>query len=356
VEAAAARRREDERKTTEIEFGRRMEDVRTEHDAQIERMRQQAIREAATQMQTVREGAEIATKEAMNALIVEHEGRTQQLEYDLTWAKKQQETAEDESKRCKARTEEDGEKADGLRCDLERVRLEAGFGRFVLVSKALGKLEKCRVAFQSAKDEEIATLTGEMKCRYENRQYKLEKNITILRKRTASCEERLKLVNATLLNHKRDVLIQNKVKGQDVSSKLEKIVRKIGALESKRQERSSKMTRLEDSIHEVEKQLQVHSQISALQGGRINITHARTKRRLDEEYESILSCIESTREEVTSLDDAMKSMIEEKDVANEEMRKVERSLVEVLVGQQKKLLSIISRDEGNEDPSNTIDL
>lgn len=68
-------------------------------------------------------------------------------------------------------------------------------------------------------------------------------------------------------------------------------------------------------------------------------------------YESILSCIESMREDLTSLDDAMNSLIKEKDVANEEMRKVERSLVEVLVGQQKKLLSIISRDEGTDDIS-----
>lgn len=260
-----------------------MGDMQIDYENRVDKSRQEAIQEIAVQMKTVKEGAEIATNEVMHTLMTEHEERTQQLEYDLTWANKQHEIAQKGFKQLKEKIDNDKEKDNDFQHDLEKVRLEAGYSKFVLTCKALSKLEKCRVVFQSAKDEEIATLTGEMKCKYENKQYKLEKNVTIMKKRTTSCEERLKMVNFTLLNHKRDVLIQNKVKGKDISSKLEITVRKINGMESKRQEHLLKRAKLEDGMRDIEKQLQAHSQISALQGGRINISHARTKRRLDEE-------------------------------------------------------------------------
>ena len=84
--------------------------------------------------------------------------------------------------------EEDKKTTDCMRLELDKVRRDAGFGRFMLISKALSKVEACRVVFQSAKDEEVTTLIGEMKCRYKSKQYKLEINITIMKKQMAYAE------------------------------------------------------------------------------------------------------------------------------------------------------------------------
>jgi predicted nucleic acid-binding Zn-ribbon protein len=62
-------------------------------------------------------------------------------------------------------------------------------------------------------------------------------------------------------------------------------------------------------------------------------------------YEQILSKIESKRDEINMVDEEMKDLTIEKNEANDQMRVLERSLVELLVEQQKKLLSI-SSDNG----------
>jgi predicted nuclease with TOPRIM domain len=72
----------------------------------------------------------------------------------------------------------------------------------------------------------------------------------------------------------------------------------------------------------------------------VNTSHTRRKRRLDEEYEQILCKIEMKREDLYSVEEEAKQLNTEKVKANDEMRKLEKSLVELLVEQQKTLFSI----------------
>ena len=55
-----------------------------------------------------------------------------------------------------------------------------------------------------------------------------------------------------------------------------------------------------------------------------------------------MSKIESKRDEINMVDDEMKDLTIEKNDVNDQMRVLERSLVELLVDQQKKLLTITS--------------
>ena len=59
-------------------------------------------------------------------------------------------------------------------------------------------------------------------------------------------------------------------------------------------------------------------------------------------YEQILSKIEVKRDEINVIDDELGDLTIEKNEFNDKMRGLERSLVELLVEQQKKLLSISS--------------
>ena len=61
-------------------------------------------------------------------------------------------------------------------------------------------------------------------------------------------------------------------------------------------------------------------------------------------YEQIITKIESKRDDLSSFDDELKTLDMDKVEINDKMRGLERSLVELLVEQQKKLLSISSND------------
>jgi len=59
------------------------------------------------------------------------------------------------------------------------------------------------------------------------------------------------------------------------------------------------------------------------------------KSRLDEEYEHLLGNIDSQREKITLIDSQIKNVLKNKEEEDNTMRELERSLVEILVGQQK---------------------
>ncbi|CAN0355186.1 unnamed protein product [Hapterophycus canaliculatus] len=69
---------------------------------------------------------------------------------------------------------------------------------------------------------------------------------------------------------------------------------------------------------------------------------ARKKRRLDEELEGLLEAMEAKRKSLVALDTKLNNLAESRSVKDDEMKGLERTLVQVLVEQQKKLLSLLS--------------
>ena len=94
-------------------------------------------------------------------------------------------------------------------------------------------------------------------------------------------------------------------------------------------------------MRELEGKIQEHSQTSSLQGGRINIAHARKKRALDEAYDVLLDKLESNREEIGSIDERLKEVLDRKEIQEERRKQTERALVEILLGQTKKIMQIL---------------
>jgi hypothetical protein len=58
-----------------------------------------------------------------------------------------------------------------------------------------------------------------------------------------------------------------------------------------------------------------------------------------------LSSIEDKREDLNTYENKLIALNRKKSAADDEMRDLEKSLVEILVDQQKKLLAMSSRDE-----------
>ena len=84
------------------------------------------------------------------------------------------------------------------------------------------------------------------------------------------------------------------------------------------------------------------SKESAIKDGRVNVAHAARKRRLDEEFETLLEGIEEKRTQLSGVDEKLLELNDARQMKEDEMKDLERNLVEVMVEQQKKLLKILT--------------
>ena len=86
------------------------------------------------------------------------------------------------------------------------------------------------------------------------------------------------------------------------------------------------------------------SKVSAIQDGRINIAHAKKKRRLDQEFERMLSRTQDKRDHLKRIESKLQELDDKRQEKEDQMKELERNLVALLVEQQKRLLSIIRTD------------
>lgn len=183
---------------------------------------------------------------------------------------------------------------------------------------------------QALQDEALAT------------QESLEQQIAGMQDTIKLYQTQRKLVQDVMVSHNRDVLLRQKAKSREVLSQLDAIGAERQALQEKRQRCEEERERLEKQIRELEAKIQQHSQTSSLQGGRINIAHARKKRSLDEAYDILLDKLEGNREEMSSIDDGLKEVLDRKEIQEERRKETERALVEILLDQSKKVIQILN--------------
>ena len=173
-------------------------------------------------------------------------------------------------------------------------------------------------------------------------QESLEQRIMDMEDTIKSYQTQRKLVQDVLVSHNRDVLLREKAKSREVLSQLDAIGAERQALQEKHQRSEEERGGLENQIRELEAKIQQHSQTSSLQGGRINIAHARKKRSLDETYDILLDKLEGNREEMSSIDDGLKEVLDRKEIQEERRKETERALVEILLDQSKKVIQILN--------------
>merc|ERR1711871_348245 len=92
---------------------------------------------------------------------------------------------------------------------------------------------------------------------------------------------------------------------------------------------------------ELEEQIREHNRSSSMQNGRINVAHARKKRRLDSELERVLELIEKRRVQIFELDERIGERGRARDDKEMGMIDLEKELVAILLEQQKKVLTLV---------------
>ena len=134
----------------------------------------------------------------------------------------------------------------------------------------------------------------------------------------------------------------HKRRSTELGQELEIIVRDRDELESERDKILEYVDEMQESVRAIEQSIHAHSKQSALSSdGRINIAHAKKKKRMDDDHEMLLLGVEKQRSALSETDSRLTRLNEARESKEDEMKALERRLVELLVSQQKKLLAIL---------------
>ena len=156
------------------------------------------------------------------------------------------------------------------------------------------------------------------------------------------CSALLSPVQDTLVNHKRELLMEHKIQSTVLQNDMGDLAEQRERFEAQRVAFLKDIAGLEGSIKEVERQMNVLGKTSAIQDGRVNVAHAKKKRRLDQEFEKLLERAQERKESMVAVDEKIRAVDDERNRKEDALKELERQLVELLVEQQKKLLEVLS--------------
>ena len=266
----------------EATYRQKLEHMKTLQIEEKEKLRATIIHDAEKKVEDAAAANKASTETALESLENEFVEQIHSLEYDLGWNKKQKKQVELEMETLKSINSDYQEKNRKLTALVDSIQKHSSFVLLRCVSQSISLKNSLNYTFES-KLEKMEEKLKHSKDREDKRTQNLEEEIEVLTKQITSYKDRDKVVNDILVNKNRDSLLQHKLKGKEISIKLEKVLTKRKNLESDREKVETIMKDMENKVRHVENQILEHSQTSAIQEGRINISHARKKRRLDEE-------------------------------------------------------------------------
>lgn len=218
--------------------------------------------------------------------------------------------------------------------------------------KLMTGIMRMRVRFQSGmKDFEMDASIALEKAK-KRAQLKLN-DMTLVAMRVVALimenEESRRKVHTTLLQYRSTDLVQKKTQVQMFERELERLTTEKDSLEDQRDTMEDEVAQLEQSVKDLEEQIRDHNRSSTMQNGRVNVAHARKKRRLDAEFERILDLIEQKRQQIIELDDRITDKTRQRDEKEAEIVDIEKALVQILIEQQKLVLEAINENRNIEE-------
>ncbi len=224
-----------------------------------------------------------------------------------------------------------------LQQECKRVKMDSSLA----VWKSVTKIFQMRQRFQEGIaqfDKEAAQRYGDIK---QEMQAKLDHSTwMILRLASLLQDADVARINtlAILTGHRTAELISSRNKIQVMEQDLERLTMEKDSLEEQKEMFDGDITQMERQVRELEDMIRSHNQESSMSNGRINVAHARKKRRLDTELEQLLESIEQKRHTMSTIDQRITQKGHERDDLELEMIDVERKLVEILLEQQKLIM------------------
>lgn len=230
-----------------------------------------------------------------------------------------------------------------LQQEMKKVKQEAS----LTVWKSVTKIIQMRTRFQQGIaqfDQEAARRYAELKREMQVEQDHITLAVLKLGALLQEVEATRVNTHTILINHRTQELIFNRSKIQGLEQDLERATMEKDALEEQKELIEGDIQQMESQVRELEDQIRAHNQVSSMSNGRINVAHARKKRRLDSELEHLLESIEQKRVTMSQMDRRLTEKGHERDDVEMELIEIERKLMEILLEQQKLVMSRL--DEG----------
>jgi hypothetical protein len=170
----------------------------------------------------------------------------------------------------------------------------------------------------------------------------------------AEVEVSRKKSHAVLTTHKIQGLAMYRTKIKMIEKDLERLTMEKDQYEETRDVIEDEVAQMESQVRDLEDQIREHNRSSSMQNGRVNVAHARKKRRLDSELERILEGIEQKRANMGEFDDKAAEKSRQRDEKEMEMIDLEKQLVQILVEQQKLVLGIVEDNKFAEEKAKIV--
>ncbi len=192
--------------------------------------------------------------------------------------------------------------------------------------------EKC---FISAEEDALKRLKKERGA--------LENEIAILLKAVFDAEKGRVSLKGILVNHKREVLLNHKMQVAKLQKDMENLLYDRSCIEETLNKAALRVKEAEDKVREIEREIAAHARQSCVGPDGISLAHKHRKRRLNEELEICMEKVEAEKAREVTARKAHAEADNAQKAKQDEARKLEQHVVEILVEQQKKLLATLNR-------------
>ena len=160
-------------------------------------------------------------------------------------------------------------------------------------------------------------------------------------------EEIRRRTDETLRSYRVDDLNQKKRGLKVLEEEIQQLDVQKETFEEQRDDVEEEIELLEEQVKTLEDELRQHNSLPSTSNGRIDVAHARKKRRLDSELERLLETIEQKRSVVVELQECVAGVDRERDEREGNMVTLEKELVGILVEQQKLVLNYTDKLSGS---------
>ena len=159
-------------------------------------------------------------------------------------------------------------------------------------------------------------------------------------------EDQRKKIHRTLTQFRTEELMEKRTLIRVLEKDFERLTMEKDSLEEQRDLMEEEIEDMEGNVRSLEDEIREHNRTSSMQNGRINVAHARKKRRLDGELERMLETIEQRRINMGEMDERAADKARERDNKEAEMVDLEKQVVGILVEQQRKVLKGVEEMKG----------
>jgi predicted nucleic acid-binding Zn-ribbon protein len=316
------------------------EEAKRAHADLMDNLGEKQQDELQYQLKVQREELEHQNEQAMSQLQEESGKLITKLEAALEELRQEKNKLKDDLEKTTSKLEDTEDSLYDLQQSMKKKDTQHSIATWKLLT-GVNKMKAFYKEGMNEFDQQAAVAAEKLKKQMQNQVNEMILNAMKLATTVFEAEAARKKIHACLVSHKNDALGETRMKIKLYEKELERLIMERDSLEEQRDNMEEEIEMMELQVRDIEDQIREHSRTSSMQNGRINVAHARKKRRLDSELERILETIEQRRNTMGELDDRVADKSRQRDEKESEMIDLEKLLVSTLVEQQKLVLKLV---------------